>query len=114
MLHRIWGVSDCEVEAEFNDIMEVSEASKTVKDPWSNLSKEEVPATPDHVGAHSNIPAPYRDQRGHVCEPVLFITIGFGNDASLMSAVIPSGVNVAATFISVYGTDKWGHRHLFF
>ncbi|KAK3425644.1 hypothetical protein EUGRSUZ_F02212 [Eucalyptus grandis] len=37
MLHRIWGVSDCEVEAEFNDIMEVSEASKTLKDPWSNL-----------------------------------------------------------------------------
>ncbi|KAL3724568.1 hypothetical protein ACJRO7_029700 [Eucalyptus globulus] len=38
----------------------------------------------------------------------------FGNDASLMSALITGVINVVATLISVYGTDKWGRRRLFF
>ncbi|KAI6674110.1 hypothetical protein NL676_002016 [Syzygium grande] len=46
--------------------------------------------------------------------PILFTTIGFGNHASFMSALITGGLNVAATFISVYGSDKWGRRRLFF
>ena len=45
--------------------------------------------------------------------PVLFNTIGFGDDASLMSAVITGVVNVAATLVSIYGVDKWGRRFLF-
>ncbi|KAF4351780.1 hypothetical protein G4B88_030141 [Cannabis sativa] len=35
--------------------------------------------------------------------PVLFNTIGFGDDASLMSAVITGVVNVGATSVSIYG-----------
>ncbi|XP_060974321.1 bidirectional sugar transporter SWEET9-like [Cannabis sativa] len=34
---------------------------------------------------------------------VLFNTIGFGDDASLMSAVITGVVNVGATSVSIYG-----------
>ena len=45
--------------------------------------------------------------------PVLFNTIGFGDDASLMSAVITGIVNVGATLVSIYGVDKWGRRFLF-
>ena len=45
--------------------------------------------------------------------PVLFKTIGFKDDASLMSAVITGGVNVLATLVSIYGVDKWGRRFLF-
>ncbi|KAL1165735.1 hypothetical protein V6Z11_A06G148500 [Gossypium hirsutum] len=40
-------------------------------------------------------------------------TIGFGDDASLMSAMITGVVNVAATLVSIYGVDKWGRRFLF-
>ncbi|KAL6200185.1 hypothetical protein ACLB2K_029967 [Fragaria x ananassa] len=45
--------------------------------------------------------------------PVLFNTIGFGSDASLISAVITGTVNVIATAVSMYGVDKWGRRKLF-
>ena len=45
--------------------------------------------------------------------PVLFNTIGFGDDASLMSSVITGLVNVVATLVSIYGVDKWGRRFLF-
>ncbi|KAK3206231.1 hypothetical protein Dsin_020277 [Dipteronia sinensis] len=45
--------------------------------------------------------------------PVLFKTIGFGADASLGSSLITGAVNLLATFVSVYGIDKWGRRFLF-
>ncbi|RZR97422.1 hypothetical protein BHM03_00026611 [Ensete ventricosum] len=45
--------------------------------------------------------------------PVLFKTLGFGNDASLMSAVISGLVNVIATFVSIITVDKVGRRVLF-
>ncbi|EEF22567.1 sugar transporter, putative, partial [Ricinus communis] len=45
--------------------------------------------------------------------PVLFQSIGFKDDASLLSAVVTGIVNVLATFVSMYGTDKWGRRTLF-
>ncbi|KAL0719130.1 hypothetical protein Bca4012_068454 [Brassica carinata] len=45
--------------------------------------------------------------------PVLFKTLGFGDDASLMSAVITGVVNVLATFVSLYSADRFGRRFLF-
>lgn len=45
--------------------------------------------------------------------PVLFKTIGFGDDASLMSAVITGVINVLATVISIMVVDKAGRRILF-
>jgi len=44
--------------------------------------------------------------------PVLFNTLGFGNDASLYSAVITGAVNVLSTLVSVYSVDKIGRRML--
>ncbi|KAL0376600.1 UNVERIFIED_CONTAM: Sugar transport protein 8 [Sesamum calycinum] len=38
--------------------------------------------------------------------PVLFQTLGFKSDASLLSAVITGLVNVGATFVSIYAVDK--------
>ncbi|CAN1854434.1 Sugar transport protein 10 [Linum perenne] len=46
--------------------------------------------------------------------PVLFQSIGIGSHASLLSAVVTGTVNVAATFVSIYGVDRWGRRFLFF
>ena len=45
--------------------------------------------------------------------PQLFRTIGFGDNTSLLSALITGGINVLATIVSIYGTDKWGRRFLF-
>jgi hypothetical protein len=44
--------------------------------------------------------------------PVLFDTLGFGNDASLYSAVITGVVNVLSTLVSIYSVDKLGRRIL--
>ena len=45
--------------------------------------------------------------------PQLFKTIGFGDNASLLSALITGGINCFATLVSIYGTDRWGRRFLF-
>jgi MFS family permease len=45
--------------------------------------------------------------------PVLFKTLGFGDDASLMSAVITGLVNVVCTAVSIYSADRFGRRILF-
>ncbi|CAN0856686.1 Sugar transport protein 8 [Linum grandiflorum] len=44
--------------------------------------------------------------------PVLFQTVGFKNDASLLSAVITGVVNVLSTLVSVFAVDKLGRRAL--
>lgn len=44
--------------------------------------------------------------------PVLFDTLGFGNDASLYSTVITGAVNVLSTLVSIYSVDKVGRRML--
>lgn len=43
----------------------------------------------------------------------LFSTLGFGNSASLYSAVIIGAVNVVATIISIVTVDRLGRRILF-
>ncbi|KAL5205428.1 hypothetical protein ABZP36_033637 [Zizania latifolia] len=45
--------------------------------------------------------------------PGLFKTLGFGGSASLMSAVITGGVNMAATLVSLFTVDRVGRRALF-
>lgn len=45
--------------------------------------------------------------------PVLFSTLGFGDDASLYSAVIVGVVNIAATVVSIVCVDRFGRRILF-
>ncbi|KAH0908642.1 hypothetical protein HID58_031963 [Brassica napus] len=44
--------------------------------------------------------------------PVLFSTLGFGNDAALYSAVVTGAVNVLSTLVSIYSVDKVGRRVL--
>ncbi|PRQ38231.1 putative major facilitator, sugar transporter, major facilitator superfamily [Rosa chinensis] len=44
--------------------------------------------------------------------PVLFSTLGFGNDAALYSTVITEAINVISTIVSMYSVDKVGRRTL--
>lgn len=110
-LIKIRGVDD--VEEEFNDLIAASEASKQIEDPWRNLWQPKY--RPQLVMA---ILIPFFQQVTGInvimfYAPVLFKTIGFGGDASLMSAVITGGVNVIATFVSIFSVDKLGRRFLF-
>ncbi|KAL3525442.1 hypothetical protein ACH5RR_013814 [Cinchona calisaya] len=111
-LQRVRGVAN--VDLEFNDIMNASEASKSVGNPWSNLLKRQY--RPQFI---MSFMIPFLQQFTGInvvmfYAPVLFKTLGFGSSASLASAVITGLVNVGATFISVFGTDIWGRRPLFF
>ncbi|KAG6779195.1 hypothetical protein POTOM_015566 [Populus tomentosa] len=45
--------------------------------------------------------------------PVLLQSIGFERNASLLSTVITGAVNILATGVSIYGSDKSGRRSLF-
>ncbi|GAA0165736.1 secondary carrier transporter [Lithospermum erythrorhizon] len=110
-LLRIRGVHS--VDEEFNDLVTASEASKQVEHPWRNILQRKY--RPQLTMA---IMIPFFQQLTGInvimfYAPVLFRTIGFGDDASLMSAVITGGVNVLATMVSIYGVDKWGRRFLF-
>ncbi|KAL7232077.1 hypothetical protein ACSBR2_010150 [Camellia fascicularis] len=109
-LQRIRGVA--EVQAEFNDLVDASTASKQVEHPWRNLSMRKyrpqlclailIPMFQQLTGI--NVVMFYA--------PMLFKAIGFQSNASLASAMITGGVNVLATFISVFGligfAFSWG------
>ncbi|KAG5614007.1 hypothetical protein H5410_013831 [Solanum commersonii] len=110
-LKRIRGVDD--VDEEFNDLVVASEASRKVEHPWRNLLQRKY--RPHLTMA---IAIPFFQQLTGInvimfYAPVLFKTIGFGGDASLMSAVITGIVNVGATIVSIYYVDKLGRRFLF-
>lgn len=110
-LQKIRGVDN--VDEEFNDIVAASEASKKVEHPWRNLLKRKY-----RPQLSMAILIPFFQQLTGInvimfYAPVLFNSIGFGSDASLMSAVITGLVNVLATLVSIYGVDRWGRRFLF-
>eukprot|EP01018_Ginkgo_biloba_P005973 Gb_10108 [translate_table: standard] len=111
MLEKIRGTAD--VQAEYEDLVEANEMSKTVKHPFRNILQRRY--RPQLVMA---VAIPFFQQFTGInaimfYAPVLFKTIGFGSNASLMSAVITGVVNVAATVVSILTVDKYGRRLLF-
>ncbi|XP_057425274.1 sugar transport protein 10 [Lotus japonicus] len=111
MLQKIRGIEN--VDEEFHDLIDASEASKKVEHPWKNITK---PVYKPQMVFCSLIPF-FQQLTGinviMFYAPVLFKTLGFGDDAALMSAVISGGVNVLATFVSIFSVDKFGRRLLF-
>ncbi|VFQ89553.1 unnamed protein product [Cuscuta campestris] len=110
-LRRIRGVDN--VEEEFADLVAASEASSLIENPWRNLLQRKY--RPQLTMA---VLIPFFQQLTGInvimfYAPVLFTTIGFGDDAALMSSVITGGVNVVATMVSIYYVDKLGRRFLF-
>ncbi|CAA2992593.1 sugar transport 1-like [Olea europaea subsp. europaea] len=112
LLKRIRGVDN--VDAEFNDILAAKNEASLVQNPRQNILKRRC-YRPQLV---MSILIPFFQQLTGInvvmfYAPVLFKTIGFGSNASLMSAVISGVVNVFATLVSVAYADKWGRRTLF-
>ncbi|KAL7113879.1 hypothetical protein ACP275_04G086600 [Erythranthe tilingii] len=104
------GVDD--VAREFEEIVGATEAAAKIETPFRNLRKR------------SSFPQVFCAMVLQVFQqftginvimfyaPVLFQTMGLGTDASLLSAVLTGGINVAATFVAVFGVDKFGRRKL--
>ncbi|PIA34384.1 hypothetical protein AQUCO_03800179v1 [Aquilegia coerulea] len=112
MLRKIRGTDD--VDQEYNDLLAASDASKKIDDPWGRLLNNRKYRP--HLTMAILIPFFQQITGINVVmfyAPVLFKTLGFGNNASLMSAVITGLVNVGATFVSIYLVDKKGRRFLF-
>ncbi|CAN6463401.1 unnamed protein product [Victoria cruziana] len=110
MLRKVRGVED--VSEEYADLVAASEASKKVEHPWANITKRKY--RPQLTMAFM---IPFFQQLTGIntimfYAPVIFKTIGLGSDTSLISAVISGGVNVAATFVSIFTVDRYGRRAL--
>lgn len=111
MLQKVRGTQH--VDEEFQDLIDASENAKKVNHPWKNILQPRY--RPQLVIC---ILVPFFQQLTGInvimfYAPVLFKTLGFGDDASLMSAVISGAVNVLATLVSIYSVDKFGRRILF-
>ncbi|ESQ31881.1 hypothetical protein EUTSA_v10005579mg [Eutrema salsugineum] len=111
ILQKIRGTM--EVDHEFMDLCNASETAKRVKRPWMNIMQARY--RPQLIFC---IFIPFFQQMTGInvimfYAPVLFKTIGFGSEASLISAVITGLVNVVSTIVSIYSVDKFGRRALF-
>ncbi|CAI0415425.1 unnamed protein product [Linum tenue] len=111
MLKKIRGTDN--VDEEFQDLIDATHAAMRVDGQWSTILKPEYRP---HLAICFLVPFFQQFTGINVImfyAPVLFKTLGFGDDASLMSAVITGLVNVFATFISILAVDRLGRRALF-
>ncbi|XVF13205.1 hypothetical protein REPUB_Repub08aG0188200 [Reevesia pubescens] len=111
LLKKIRGIDN--VDEEFNDLANASEAAKLVKRPWKNIVRKKY--RPQLIFAFF---IPFFQQLTGMnvfvfYAPVLFKSMGFGNNAALMSSLITSIVNALATLVSILTVDKYGRRTLF-
>ncbi|KAG5540430.1 hypothetical protein RHGRI_020591 [Rhododendron griersonianum] len=110
-LKKIRGID--RVDEEFNDLVAASEVSGKVDNPWAKLLQRKY--RPQLTFA---VLIPFFQQLTGMnvimfYAPVLFKTLGFGDDAALMSAVITGFVNCVATLASIVSVDRLGRRFLF-
>lgn len=111
MLQRVRGTND--VQAELDDLIKASSISKTIEYPFKKIVQRKY--RPQLVMA---IAIPFFQQVTGInviafYAPILFRTIGFGESASLLSAVMTGIVGTVSTFISMLVVDKLGRRALF-
>ncbi|KAF9613040.1 hypothetical protein IFM89_005474 [Coptis chinensis] len=112
VLEKVRGTSN--VDAEFADLVEASEAARAIKHPFRNLLARKN--RPQLVIAALGIPA-FQQLTGMnsilFYAPVIFQSLGFGDGASLYSSIITSTTLVLATLVSMAVVDKFGRRFLF-
>ncbi|XP_073225654.1 sugar transport protein 10-like [Cicer arietinum] len=110
MLQKICGIDN--VDEEFQHLIDASEEAKKVNNLWKNIIQPRC--RPQHTFCYI---IPFFQQLTDIniimiYAPMLFKTLDFGNDISLMSAVIIGGVIVVATFVSIFIVDTFGRRIL--
>lgn len=109
-LRKIRGID--EVDDEFDQIRQACEEAKLIKHPFKKLLKRSS-MPPLIIGVMMQVFQQFTGINAIMFyAPVLFQTVGFKNDASLLSAVITGTVNVLSTFVSIYAVDKLGRRKL--
>lgn len=111
MLQKIRGTDD--VQAELDDLIEASNASKAIKHPFKNLMQRKY--RPQLVMA---IAMPFFQQITGInvisfYAPLLFLTIGSGENASLLSATVIGLIGSIFVLITLVLVDKVGRRPLF-
>lgn len=110
MLKKIRGTE--EVELEYNELMQASKIAQEVKHPFRKVMMRS--SRPQLVIAI--LMQIFQQFTGinaiMFYAPVLFQTIGFKNDGSLLSAVIMGSVNVLCTVVSILLVDRLGRRIL--
>ncbi|CAA3007788.1 sugar transport 8-like [Olea europaea subsp. europaea] len=109
-LIKIRGVND--VDTEFQQIVAACEQARQVKQPIKKLMKRSS-RPPLIIAIFLQIFQQFTGINAIMFyAPVLFQTLGFKADASLLSSVITGLVNVGSTFVSIYAVDKVGRRLL--
>ncbi|CAN0856684.1 Sugar transport protein 8 [Linum grandiflorum] len=101
------------VDAEFNQIKNACEEARRCKTPYKELLTNKASFPPLIIGILLQVFQQFTGINAIMFyAPVLFQTVGFKNDASLLSAVITGVVNVLSTLVSVFAVDKLGRRAL--
>ncbi|KAK9269146.1 hypothetical protein L1049_000915 [Liquidambar formosana] len=112
ILEKVRGTPN--VDAEFDDLVDASNAAQAIKHPFKNLLARRN--RPQLVIGALGIPA-FQQLTGMnsilFYAPVIFQSLGFGSGASLYSSVLTSVTLVLATFISMSLVDKFGRRAFF-
>ncbi|CAK9318627.1 unnamed protein product [Citrullus colocynthis] len=110
VLRKIRGTD--KIESEYMEIVEASRITQEVKHPFAMLfSRQNRP--PLVIAILFQVFQQLTGMNAILFyAPILFNTLGFGNDASLYSSAITGIVNVLSTLISIYSVDKVGRRML--
>ncbi|XP_039122755.1 LOW QUALITY PROTEIN: sugar transport protein 14-like [Dioscorea cayenensis subsp. rotundata] len=112
VLMRIRGTT--KIDAEFQDLLEASEAARAVKHPFRNLFKRKN--RPQLIIGALGIPA-FQQLSGNnsilFYAPVIFQTLGLGSEASLYSSIISNSMLVIGALVSMFFVDKVGRRFFF-
>lgn len=112
VLEKVRGTT--KVDAEFDDLVDASNAARAIKHPFRNLLRRKN--RPQLVIGALGIPA-FQQLTGMnsilFYAPVIFQSLGFGSSASLYSSIFTSGALLVATFISMGFVDKFGRRAFF-
>lgn len=109
-LKKIRGVD--EVDAEFEEILSACEIASKIKQPFKKLMKKQS-LPPLVIAVALQVFQQFTGINAIMFyAPVLFQTLGFKSDASLLSSVITGLVNVGSTFVAIFLVDKVGRRKL--
>ena len=110
ILEKLRGTKD--VDAEFEDMVDASELSNLIKNPFRNILEKRnrpelvmaicMPMFQILTGINSIL----------FYAPVLFQSMGFGGNASLYASALTGAVLASSTFISIATVDKLGRRAL--